>query len=361
MNVVSEGKAHIRTNEKVFFNPKMSTLRDMSVAFLLAYGCAGKTLLDATAATGVRAIRYYKECGIGSATAIDINKNAYKLCRKNILLNNVDVDCKNVSIQEFANNSDEKFDIIDLDPFGSPAPDIYDLMKISKDGTVLMATATDTAVLCGAHSAACLKQYNSKPLHNELCKEVGIRILMCYISRIAAQFNFGSVPLMCISDMHYMRVFIKLESGAKNAYGAVRLGGIGTFCHSCGRFDFKRGVSPLIGNVCADCSSEVEGFGPLWLGNLYDKGLSLKVAKAQGSRLAECISKEFDTPLFYSVPKMTKRLGLSSISHYKVIEALSDLGYTATATQFDDNGIKTNATAKEVSKCIKALSRSNKG
>ena len=222
MKLISEGKARLYTGDNVFYNPEMKTLRDVSVLFLKAISTKRKRVLDATAATGVRAIRYALEAGAKDVTLLDINARAARVAKKNVGFNHLKFEVLNLSIQEFANTHRGSFEIIDLDPFGSPSPDVYDIMKLCWDGTILMITATDTAVLCGAHEAACVKIYGSKPLHNEMCKEVGIRILLNYVSKMASQFNFGIAPLVSISDRHYMRIFIRLEYGATKAIGSVK-------------------------------------------------------------------------------------------------------------------------------------------
>jgi len=360
MNQISEGKAKLYTGKGVFYNPKMTDLRDISVMFLNAISTKNKRVLDSTAATGVRAIRYAFEAGAKEITLIDMNRAAAAIAKKNVKLNKLRFRVLNKSIQEFANAMNrEKFEIIDHDPFGSPAPSIFDLMKLSQDGTVLMITATDTAVLCGAHRDACLRIYGSKPLHNEMCKEVGIRILLNYTARIASQFNFGTVPLISISDMHYMRIFIRLEYGAVKAVEAVEAGGVGTFCRKCYNFRFSKGLAPLISGICPECGSDIEPFGPLWLGQLYEKKILKKMLdNATGEKTRTKIGllyKELDVPLFYSVPKLTKHLGLASISHYAVMDKLAKSGAKATMTQFDENGFKTDADSSLVLKVVRNL------
>ncbi len=345
---ISEGKAKIYAGRDVFYNPKMETLRDISVSFLNAVGCRGMSLLDATSATGIRAIRYAKECGIREGVALDINRKAYGICKRNIKANKIGLAAINKSVQEFANTYEGKFDIVDLDPFGSPAPCIYDVMKVSKGGTILMATATDTAVLCGAHAKACMKVYNAKPLHNELCKEAGIRILIGYAARTASQFNFGIAPMLSVSDMHYMRIFLSLEAGADAAAGSISNIGIGAYCRACGSTRFGKGLAPLVGNECEGCGSRLEGFGPLWTGRLYDKSITSKMLKNDDIGIIRRIDGELDVPMFYSIPDVTSRLGRSSVSHYRIIELLREKGRLATTTQFSVNGVKTDATAAEV-------------
>ena len=353
MTQISEGRAKVYAGRNVFYNPKMETLRDISVSFLNAAGCSGMNLLDATAATGIRAIRYAKECSINKGIALDINRKAYSVCKRNLKSNMVGIAAMNKSVEEFANTYEGKFDIIDLDPFGSPAPCIYDVMKVSKGGTLLMVTATDTAVLCGAHARACVKIYNAKPLHNELCKEAGVRILIGYAARMASQFNFGIAPMLSVSDMHYMRIFLSLKSGASEASDSLSNVGIGAHCGACGSTHFKDGMAPLIGNICDECGSGLEGFGPLWTGRLYDKSITSKMLEDKEIGIIRRIDGELDIPMFFSIPDVTSRLGRSSVSHYKVIDLLLKSGRLATATQFGSSGVKTDATAAEIIEIVR--------
>jgi len=355
MKMISEGKARIYTGDGVFYNPKMSQLRDISVLFLKAVSARKSRVLDSTAATGVRAIRYSLEAGAKDVTLLEINRKAYNYAKRNARLNKLKLKIINTSIQEFANTHRGSFDVVDLDPFGSPAPNIFDIMKLSWDGTILMITATDTAVLCGAHEGACVKIYGSKPLHNEMCKEAGIRILLSYTAKVASQFNFGIVPLLSISDMHYMRIFLRLEFGAQKAIDSVKTTGLGTFCRKCYSFTFARGVAPSIQQTCSKCGSRMEAFGPLWLGRLYEKEMIKKMLGKKSIPLLNTIYEELDVPMFYSIPKVTKNIGISSVSHHKAIEKLRKMGRIATLTQFEDEAIKTDATTQEVIKAVRSL------
>lgn len=350
---IQEGKAAISISDGVFYNPEMSELRDISVLFLRALGIKGKRILDATAATGIRAIRYGLEAKAKDVTALDMNAAAARLAKRNVRTNGLGFEVIDMSLQEFANVSRKRFDIIDFDPFGSPAPGINDLMKISGDGTVLMITATDTAVLCGAHEAACVKVYGAKPLHNEMCKEAGIRILIAYIARIAAGFNFGTQALLSISDKHYMRVFLRLQYGAKNAAASMKETGLGAFCRHCYSFRFGGGPAPLISPKCPKCKGSSEAFGPLWLGRLRDKKFIETMIKLEDAPLVSQALEEPDTVMLFSIPHITEKLGFSSVSKYRVIELLRAEGYIATKTQFNKEGIKTDADIGEVIRAVK--------
>ena len=343
-----EGAAKIYT-KSAFINDKARLLRDISVA--MAYMNSEKSnALDATAATGIRGIRYFLESGFKKITFLEINKNVYNTLLKNVSSNKVDGNPVNQSIQEFANTSKESFDLIDLDPFGGIQPYIYDLMKISKDGTLFFVTSTDTAVLCGAHKNACIRLYNSVPMHNEICHETGLRIMIGYIAAIAAGFNFGIEMYLSMSYKHYMRVHLKMNHGAKNAMVSLKELGFARYCNNCGFRNYKRGIPEK--EKCRYCGSSMELSGPMWLGPLHNKKIvddviaiidrNKGLTNSEKKVLKE-ISDELDIPLYYSVPKLTKRLGIASISPSKVIESLRQKGYMASLTHFDNNSIKTNA------------------
>lgn len=355
---IREGKATIRVLEGVFYNPEMAQLRDISVLFLRALGTKGKTVLDSTAASGIRAIRYGLEAKAKEVTVLDMNAAAARLARRNVRLNRLGFEVLNSSLQEFANGRKRVFDIIDFDPFGSPAPGINDLMKLSGDGTVLMITATDTAVLCGAHQAACVKVYAAKPLHNEMCKEAGIRILLAYVAKIAAGFNFGIEPMLSVSDKHYMRIFLQLRYGASSAVSSVSSIGLGAFCRQCYSFRFEKGPAPLIAPRCPKCSGRSDAFGPLWLEQLQDKKIIGAMLELGEMKLLRQIYEEPQTLMLFSVPHITEKLGFSSVSQYKVIEILRAKGYCATTTQFDKYGIKTDAGIEDVFRAVKSARKS---
>ncbi len=355
---VKEGKTEIEVREGVFYNTKMSTLRNVSVSFLNAASAGMGSILDCTAATGIRGIRYALECGAKDVVMLDMNESAYDNSVENASRNGVDAKVLHTSIQEFANTTKAKFDVIDLDPFGTPAPHIFDLMKISKDGTLLMVTATDTAVLCGAHAKACMKIYGAKPMHNELCHEAGLRILIGYIVRNAAQFDFGIEPLLAISDMHYMRVFLRLKKGADRAADSIEKIGFASACSRCHNFSYSTGIAPRIETRCDFCGSEMTLAGPLWLGRLYDKGILKKmlgdaVLDSHGFAVLERIYGELDVPFFYVVPKITRYLGISGVPFDGIIR---NLGAESSRTHFSAEAIKTNAKIREVVDAVKKAS-----
>jgi tRNA (guanine26-N2/guanine27-N2)-dimethyltransferase len=357
----TEGKARIKYTANAFLNPVAKLSRDYSVAFINSVAGSEAKALDATAASGIRGIRYALETTAKDVTLLDINSSAFSSLKKNLAFNHVKAKAYNSSIQEFANTTDEKFEIVDLDPFGGVTPYINDLMKVSKDGTCLLATATDTAVLCGAQHKACVRLYDSVPMHNELCHETGVRILIGYIARTAAQFNFGVEPLLSLSYMHYMRVFLRLRSGAKIANESIGNMGYAYKCHKCHDRYCKHGQIP--DQTCRTCSARLDVAGKLWTGNLHDKALVKSIharlereaAEKKELKLIETIEGELDVSLYYSVPRMTKQLGIGSVSPDLVMSALKEKGFAASKTHMHESCIKTDARIKDIEGIIVQL------
>jgi tRNA (guanine26-N2/guanine27-N2)-dimethyltransferase len=366
-NMYKEGKAAIKYTKEAFLNPEAVMSRDLSVAFVATTSDKNSAILDATAATGIRGIRYYRETPSKNITLLEINSNAYGSLVKNIKFNKIKAKVIAKSIQEFANTTRDKFDFIDLDPFGGATPYIYDLMKVSKDGTCLLITVTDTAVLCGADYKACMRLYDARPMHNDLCHEVGMRILIGYVTRIAAQFNFGIEMIGSFDYLHYMRIILKLRHGSQRAIDSIKKLG---YVHYCNRCLYRTVESKDIPNIktCKLCKNLLETSGKVWLGNLYDKDsieLMLNEMKKEKQKnyhngsieFVESISKELDMPLYYSIPKLTKKMRIGAVSMSKVIALLQKKGFEASRTHMSINSIKTTADLKTIKSSVSTASK----
>lgn len=355
----SEGAAEIKFAKNAFMNPVGRASRDISVALAKVFLKKGASVLDATAATGIRGIRYYKESGTRDVTMLEINGKACKDTLGNVRYNKVKARVLNESFQKFANTDKIRFDMIDLDPFGSAAPYIFDAMKIVGDSSLLAVTATDTAVLCGAHRDACLRVYDSVPMHNEFCHEVGTRILIGYIARIAAQFNYGIEVLLSPYYAHYMRTYVVLRHGSKNVSFTLKNLGYAYYCSKCGFRKYSKGEMPEP-EKCDNCGSKMTRAGRMWLGGLHDKNVVGKVQDTlkgknfseEARTLIDRVYEELDVPFYYSIPELTKRMKISSVGLAEIIECLSR-HYNVSRTHFDYLSLKTDAPYSAVLDCVK--------
>ncbi len=362
MRMYTEGKARIRESDKAFLNPVGKASRDLSVAYVKLLGTKRSTVLDATAATGIRAIRYAKESGIKKPTILEINDIAYKAMKPNLALNKVKADAKNMSVQEFASTTDQRFDFIDLDPFGGITPYIFDLMKITNDGARLMVTATDVAVLCGADSKACMRLYDSKPIHNELCHESGMRVMIGYVARVAGQFGFGIDVELSISYMHYMRAFVRLTHGAAAAYSSLEKMGYLKYCDRCCNRAIDIGFLPKV-IECKSCKTRMASYGRMWMGELKDQKVVDKLDarlkkdkdKKEAAKLISVIKDELDVPFYYHIPTLTKKIGTSSVSPYDVADWLEKKGFKVSQTHMEGSAIKSDAVLDDVVAVIRKL------
>ncbi len=355
-----EGRAIILRHKNAFLNPKARASREISLA-LAKQMYKGGEVLDATAATGIRGIEYAAELG-ANVTMLEINKSAYKDLAANLRYNygkhvikKGSVETLDESFQKFANTSERRFEIIDIDPFGSAAPYIFDVMKLVSDSSYLFVTGTDVAVLCGAHRNACLKLYGAMPMHNEFCHEAGIRIMLGYITKIAAQFNYGIVPIISLYYAHYMRVFVKFEHGAKSAIASIGKLGYAYYCEKCGNRAYETGFFAK-DMKCGICGSKMTAAGSMWMGSITDKEIAKRTyellgdgASKEAKDLLERIADEIDLPFYYSIPQLTKKLAIGSVNMRDLMGSLSETG-SVSRTHFDYSSIKTNVPYKEIMK-----------
>ncbi|MEM0149637.1 MAG: hypothetical protein QXW10_01945 [Candidatus Micrarchaeaceae archaeon] len=348
----NEGKASVAFDSDTFLNPIARPTRDMGIAIAALDGAGkpGFRVLDATGGTGIRGIRYGLEAGANDVTILEINEKAFKTAKGNASSNYPDARVINTSIQEFANCANERFDLIDLDPFGGIVPYVYDIMKMARDNSFLFVTSTDSAVLCGAHYKACLKLYGAVPLHNELCHEIGLRILTGYVIRIAASFNFGIEVLVGFFYKHYMRMHMRIHYGSEQASKSIESLGFAGYCGSCGYMHLDRGLAPKA-RMCPNCGGALTLSGPLYIGKLKDNTLLEKVYEfmqqngmaKESMELTAKLIDELDVPLYYSVPKLTKSIGRGSLSPARLMDALRANGYMASGSHMSHEYIKTDA------------------
>ena len=221
-------------------------------------------------------------------------------------------------------------------------------MKIVTNGTRLMVTATDTAVLCGAEAKACARLYDAKPVHNEVCHEGGMRIMIGYIARVAAQFGIGVDVDLSVSYMHYMRCFLKLSIGAEKAQETISKMGYLKYCDGCGAFGTEVGFVPKE-LKCANCGKQMAAYGRMWFGRLKDQKIVDSLYKSidddeekEAKKLLEVIKSEIETPFYYHIPTLTKRCKMGSVSPYAVASNLKR-GHRVSFTHMKDSAIKTDA------------------
>ena len=129
---------------------------------------------------------------IDQIVACDLSETSYDVFKNNLEINGLTENNKISYVLSDTNKhmaSSEyplKYDVIDLDPYGSAVPFLYEGIKAVNNNGLLCITCTDTRVLCGADRHKCYYLYGSAHGGNATIEETGIRILLYTISRIAS-------------------------------------------------------------------------------------------------------------------------------------------------------------------------------
>lgn len=343
--VQDEGAAFPPGSAPIFYNRKMEANRDGTVLFLAAV--RPSDYLDAMGATGVRGLRVAHETGI-AVTINDIDPSAAAEIRANAgrIEGAIEVTCQDAN----ALMSTRRFDAVDLDPFGTPAPFVDASCRSAK--RYLFVTATDTAPLCGAHLKAGMRRYFARPMNTEYHGEVGLRILLGFVAREMIKYDRGIEPLFCFAHEHFVRLHLRTRPRVKNADQALDRIGYVMQCTGCFYREERAGLLSESG-VCPCCGTALRPIGPLWLGAVNDQEtllameallpeMALGTASYLG-RLLPVLRDELPTSTFYDYHRIAKALRASPPAIDIVLERLRGGGHLATRTHYEGTGIRTDA------------------
>ena len=330
----------------VFYNRRMELNRDATV--LLLQVIRPEDYIDTMGATGVRGFRVAHECGI-KVTINDRDPRAVDLISKNVAysgINDVTVTKSDVNVLL----SGQRFDAVDLDPFGTPAPFIDSAIRSAR--RFLMVTATDTAPLCGAHKKAGMRRYFSQPLNNEYHSETGLRTLLGFVVREALKYDIGLIPQFCFAHEHFVRLHLQIRRGAAAAERTLSSIGYIMQCPKCPSRTEQHGMLPHTA-VCEYCGIPLIPVGPLWLGGIQSDTLLDEMAEkvpvlplGTSRELAALISlcrNELPTAGFYDYHQLAKRERRSPPPMDQLLERIQALGFPATRCHYLGTGIKTTA------------------
>ena len=344
----------------VFYNPKMDFNRDIAVLFARAYarlrGIDRIVVVEPLAGSGVRALRYAIEAN-AIVYASDISSDAIALIKENIKLNNAEnrVFVQRADANRYMEQLAEervKPHIVDLDPFGSPAPFLEAALDLLGGRGVLAATATDTAPLSGTHAKALRRRYDVVPARTAWEKEQAVRVLVGYIVRRAANREYAAKPLLAYYADHYVRVYVEFERGARKADKALEMLAYAYYCPICQYTDYYKHYTR---RRCPYCNTPMIVVGPVYSGPLASEKIVtlmleelnkvnwLQNPKRAYELLSLIMAEAPITKPYYRVDRLCSWLHLNMPKLSKIIEVLQSKGYRATRTHFDPRGIKTDA------------------
>lgn len=344
----------------VFYNPAMALNRDLSSLCLATRAQDGWTVLDGLAASGVRGLRYALESGRELTVEFnDWNPVAARLIAENCGLNEIEPHVTQRNLAPLLYES--VWHVVDVDPYGSPAPFLDPATRAVRDGGILGITATDATALAGVYPNVCRRRYGATPMHNELMHEVALRILAGAAVRHAAKHEIALTPAIAHATDHYYRVMLTARRGASRADAALARIGVVHYCRSCA----DRGFSDS--EVCPSCGAPVDSAGPAWTGPLVDGAIAADMlaragdfpfAAPESPRLLDLLAQEADAPaLFYDLHELGSRARVGSPRTEDVIEALRAAGHGVWPVHFNGLALRTGASAKEMLAIVASLAR----
>ena len=366
---IIEGKTKLRVPKKsitdkvppkepAFFNPRAKLNRDLSI---IAYSVflknfqGPKIFLEGLSGLGARGLRVANELQVDKVVINDLNPTALKLAENSANLNNL----KNIEFSErevcrfFSKFSKkgERGSIVDIDPFGSPAPFFDCGVRATMHGGILSTTATDLQVLNGLFQNACKRKYGGITIRVEYGNEIAIRLILGCLRMITGRLGVKMMPLFVESDMHYYRTFVRILNRPDQDENI----GYILHCNNCG----NRKISLEQIFNCELCESKNDIAGPLWIGKIFEKEFvkemikeipNFIVEKSCDKILEKCFAESEMNYLYYTLDEISSKLKSSPPKLEDIISRLNENGFEATKTSFSPTGFKTNANIEQIKK-----------
>lgn len=374
-------------------------------------------ILDALSATGLRALRYAQEIPFAtSITANDMDRKAVKSIEMHLEHNRLAHKIQPTTSNALAHmygiahppmtahgpaHISGKYDVIDLDPYGTAAPFIDAALQALNDGGLLCVTCTDSGIFasCG-YSEKTFSLYGGLPVKGNHAHEVGLRLIAHSVAAAGAKYGIAIEPLLSLSIDFYARLFIRIRrspADVKFLAGKTMLAyecdsGCGTWTtqllgrnvkQAGSQNNFKYGMSqgPSADKLCQHCGSKTHIAGPMWAGPLHHPAFIEKILKdvqsadkniygtttrmegmldtaldelldteyekesqAPDSALPKLVPDSLDQQPFFFIPSaVAKAVQCQAPPEAAIKGALRHAGYRATRSHCKAGSVKTNA------------------
>ncbi|MDV7350485.1 tRNA (guanine(26)-N(2))-dimethyltransferase [Halorubrum distributum] len=348
------------TGGGVFFNPTQELNRDVTVATLRAYHDReprAASYLDAMAASGIRGVRAAAE-GY-DVTCADVDDKAVELAAANLDANGLDGEAVHRDVNALLYD-EGPFDVVDLDPYGTPMP--FADAAFANGRNLVCVTATDTAPLCGAHLNSGIRKYGAVPRNTDYHPEMGLRTLISALVRTAARYDKAATPILSHVSRHYARTYLELESGARAADDCLDGVGHVDHCEDCLWRAATRGHIADPVDACSECGSDrVLTAGPIWLGPVAEPDFARAVRREvtddmgeakRARKLLGTVARELDTPTHYDQHRLYKEWGEPAIGMDEFVERLRGAGHEASRAHYRGTAVKSTASIPEMREAV---------
>ncbi|HEX2557805.1 MAG TPA: tRNA (guanine(10)-N(2))-dimethyltransferase [Nitrososphaera sp.] len=356
--------AKVPPKTPAFFNPAAKLNRDLSVLAYraIAPSLPSKTFADSFTGIGARALRVAAEVPeIEQVYGNDINSIAIGAAKEAAELNSVAEKC-HFSINEVCkfllhgDSDEERFGIVDLDPFGTPARHIDCVLRAVLGGGLVSVTATDTAVLCGVYPEVCVRRYYGRPLNNSYGNEVALRLLLSLMALTASRLELAIRPVFVHATMHYLRVYATVSVSSSEANDVYSNIGYIMHCFNCGHRFMAREYDGK--SKCELCASALRVGGQLWTGPFHDKEFVKKMLEQNpDSKCKKVLDASFEeiseVPYYFKADEISSKLKTNPHSVQRIIEKLQSAGFAASKTPLNTSAFKTNASINQILDVLK--------
>ncbi|KAB8228220.1 S-adenosyl-L-methionine-dependent methyltransferase [Aspergillus alliaceus] len=251
------------------------------------------TILDALSATGLRALRYASEIPfVTCVVANDLSPSAIQSMKLNIEYNGLEKliqpntgDARTYMYSTLHPASTQssgqhtgKFDVIDLDPYGTAAPFMDSAVQAVKDGGLLCVTCTDAGVWASnGYPEKSFALYGGVSMKGTHCHEGGLRLILHSLAASAAKYGLAIEPLLSLSIDFYGRVFVRVHRSPAEVKFVSGNTMIVYNCDSgCGAWLDKKG-NPFYHYGFAQGPVANTTCGPMWAGPLHNPHFIQKI------------------------------------------------------------------------------------
>ncbi|KPM35077.1 tRNA (guanine(26)-N(2))-dimethyltransferase [Neonectria ditissima] len=279
-------------------------------------------ILDALSASGLRALRYAHELPfVTSVKANDLSDSAAETIKMNVSHNGLGdkvtvtqgdalahmyrAIADDLSHRDRSGNPGKanKFDVIDLDPYGTAAP-FFDaaVQAVRDDGGLLCITCTDSAVWAGhSYCEKTYALYGGIPIKGMHSHEGGLRLVLNAVATSAARYGLTIEPLLSLSIDFYTKFFIRVTKSPQSVkFLAAKTMLIYSCDYGCGAWETqplmrskptpnKKGsaafykhtmaLGPTTDRFCQHCGSKMHINGPMYGGHIHSKEFIQRLLK----------------------------------------------------------------------------------
>ena len=277
-----------------FFRPDSRPARDLGVLLAQSQAWEGPlSVLDLMTGCGIRALRYGLEAGAEEIWANDADTERLPLVRLNLeaLPAKVAWRCSSLNARDLLAGilqSRQRFALVDLDAFRSPAALVPLALEAVAPGGVLYLTSSDGRAATGHDRSAAVRRLGAAARAHPASWELALRLQLGVIARAAWAQGRDVEPLLSFSEGRTFRTVVRLPRTGP-ADGEQHLGMV-AHCPRCGDQQVQSLLYLRPWAPCLCGKSTLSISGPLWIGPLQHPA-TLRVMEGQARMAPASVSR----------------------------------------------------------------------